>query len=1230
MITCDLCGQQVTSLEVLERHMQLFHSNRPGHFKCIHCGVNFTRKDNLRRHIKTSHNYLRIRYSCILCKEMFVGFQAYQTHRNAAHPATNNFEQIQQGFRGTCQVFRKTMRYGSCTVNDLFRRYKDQLYNVLSHQLVQKPNFKCNMVLGIEMFKKNERGEETDRYPFFLRSTATVIDSRRAIRAFLRDVHRDFRERMEDMLTMGSGVQMEGIEYCDLEIGSCASLDGSCATSQIVLKKLKHIEKVKEVNDTRKYQDGCFLYAIAAYFTRSENESKLNDFIDDKLNVNISLPAKIISLKRFEEGNQDLNFKINVLQAHRDEDGKYKVFPLCVSPYVSKKHTINLLWVQFTEDDASDSEGEEEEEEEEEEENDDDDDVNNEKGHFFLIRDLSKFFSSHNKLYHCENCLNAFYSLGAKHKHQHFCLQHKPQVVEIPSVKEKNNTIQWDHYNKKFRMPYIGFFDFEAILEPKKCGKCVDEEVCTHKTVVVSEQVPCTYSLLILDDERNIFHQQTYTGRNCVEVFIQEILHQEKLIMDILETNKPMILTNVEESRFQASTICHICEKPFSLSEEKVRDHAHLTGKFLGAAHKVCNLNRQTRKHIPLFCHNLKNYDSHFLIHALSVNNPNIRTVTALPQNTEKFKTFQINSLHFLDSAAFLNCKLEDLANDLNAIPNYAYSILDQTLLYNENESEKKNMLLRKGVFPYEFMTDFSLLEKTCLPSKDSFFSRLQNSSVNDKDYEHAKNVFTTFNCRTIKDYCELYCMTDCALLAEIVSQFRDEIYNDSELDICNYISLPQLTLDLMLKKTGAQIELCTDIDEILLIESNIRGGLSFISQRYACPTNENEELLYIDANNLYGAAMSEPMPVKNFKWMEEAKFQQIDWTSIDIYGDEGYILDVDLSYPSHLHELHSTYPLAPEQVIITHEMLSPYAKECLLTLKNTDKYKAKKLTCTFNDRKHYVIHFANLKLYLQLGMKLEKIHSILQFTQGHILKPYIDYCTEKRKKSISSFQSSIYKLLSNSLFGKFLECVRDRLDCRFVKSEKKCKKLIRNEHFDSFRILNENLVAVFSKQAKVMLNKAYPIGFTVLERSKSIMYDYFYNTLLKKFHSVTVLMTDTDSFAIQIRKHDKDSHLSAIDILKDSIDFSNFPDDHLSFNLNRKNELGFFKDELCGNKLTEFVGIRSKTYAMNITKKGGQSEIKRRTKGVVKGYRPTISFQDFKKCVQKIDKTNITQFNIS
>jgi len=227
-------------------------------------------------------------------------------------------------------------------------------------------------------------------------------------------------------------------------------------------------------------------------------------------------------------------------------------------------------------------------------------------------------------------------------------------------------------------------------------------------------------------------------------------------------------------------------------------------------------------------------------------------------------------------------------------------------------------------------------------------------------------------------------------------------------------MSSPGLSWDAMLKMTKINLDLINDIDMQLFIEKGLRGGISYIAHRHAKANNkymrdynpgeESSYLMYLlDANNLYGWAMSQPLPYRDFKWIAPEKI------ILDNYhenSNKGIILEVDLEYPEELHDLHNDYPCAPGKILVTDQMLSDYCRK-IKNLHGNSSGTVSKLIPTLNSKKNYVLHYRNLKLYQSLGLRLTKIHRAVQFTQRKWLKSYIDFNTEIRKDAKNSFEKT-------------------------------------------------------------------------------------------------------------------------------------------------------------------------------------------------------------------------------
>ena len=212
---------------------------------------------------------------------------------------------------------------------------------------------------------------------------------------------------------------------------------------------------------------------------------------------------------------------------------------------------------------------------------------------------------------------------------------------------------------------------------------------------------------------------------------------------------------------------------------------------------------------------------------------------------------------------------------------------------------------------------------------------------------------------------------TDVILLADVFENFRDLCIQCYKLDPAHYYTAPGLAWEAMLRMTGVKLELLTDINMYLMIEQGIRGGTSMISNRYAAANNKymdgydsskpSKYITYLDANNLYGWAMSQPLPYGEFHWLTDEQISQFCVNDISDDSEIGYILDVDLEYPTELHDSHSDYPLAPESMTVENEMLSPFSKELKEKLQIKGQ-PASKLIPNLYDKTNYITHYTNLK----------------------------------------------------------------------------------------------------------------------------------------------------------------------------------------------------------------------------------------------------------------------------
>lgn len=358
-------------------------------------------------------------------------------------------------------------------------------------------------------------------------------------------------------------------------------------------------------------------------------------------------------------------------------------------------------------------------------------------------------------------------------------------------------------------------------------------------------------------------------------------------------------------------------------------------------------------------------------------------------------------------------------------------------------------------------------------------------------------------------------------------------------------------------------------------------------------------------------------LPYRDFEWMLPEEFNKVNWKHLDTEGNVGYILEVDLTYPPRYHKSHSDFPLAPENIEVEYNDLSPTMKEVLHTLEGKEKYRDKKLVATFNKRTRYGIHFKNLKLYLQLGLKLETIHRVMKFKQKAFIAPFIEKCTRLRQSSTTKFEQDQFKKVANCVYGKTIQNVRNYIKVSLHTNVRSLVSSVSNPSFKNFSIIGENLVQTNHSQNLIKHDRPIYAGFTILELSKHFMYDFYYNTLKKDLKCELELgMSDTDSLLFKVsdskafRRH-----------IKDHMDYSNYPHNHCDYSPTNKSKLGYFKDELGGKQICEeFVGLKSKCYSLRLRNcSSNDVEEKKVCKGLGRvAITNRLKFKHYKNCLFK------------
>ena len=980
---------------------------------------------------------------------------------------------------------------------------------------------------------------------------------------------------------MGSGWILESITDIKLHTAEWNPLNAG-----FYMELPAYLKNKKAIINMKNQDDKCFLWCVLrALNPVAKNKERVDkDLISkqDTLNTKgIKYPVSLRDIDRF--GSLNSNISITVL----GYDEKEKVYPLRVSEYTGCEHDITLMLIK-----------------------------DEENAHYCLVNNISALLASRlskkeHKRHFCLRCLNSFNCGKSLTEHKEYCYANECIKLNMP---EKGTMLYFKNFPNSEKIPFVVYADTEALIKDiHTCDpnphKSYTKKYQKHEPVSFSYYIKC-FDNSVCEPILRTYTRTTPEEEDAMDVFIKWLEEDVKAIANIKP--KEMIFTEEDKKRYEESKECWICGEPFN--NDKVRDHCHYTGRYRGAADNTCNLKYRKPKFIPVAFHNLSGYDSHLFIKKLGFTNGSI---DCIPNNEEKYISFTKNikvgeykdkktgevkdktfKIRFIDSFKFLPTSLEALVNNL---PKDAFNNLER--YYTMDEAR---LIKRKGVYPYEYMNTEERFNETKLPPKKAFYSRLSGEGITEEDYKHALNIWDVFKMKTIKDYHELYNETDVLLMADVFENFRNICLNNYGLDPAHYFTAPGLAWDACLKMTCVNLELLSDPDILLMWERCIRGGISMISNIYGKANNKyikgdfnknepSKYIMYLDANNLYGCAMSKKLPTHGFKWMSGGELENLyENQELHTWNKTPCILEVDLQYPEKLHDSHNDYPLCPEGV------------KC--------KNNVEKLIPNLRDKKRYVLHYKKLIQCLRLGMKLTHIHRGIKFKESEWMKPYIDMNTNLRAKAKNNFEKDFFKLMNNSVFGKTMENIRNRVDVKLINNKEKASKLIAKPNYNSCKVFSENLVAIHMKKTSLTMNKPVYLGACILDLSKTIMYDFHYNYIKPMYKDkAKLLFTDTDSLMYEIETEDFYKDISGD--VKNRFDTSDYPDNHPSgipTGINKK-VLGMFKDEAMGKSIKEFVGLRAKLYSYKMF----EGEESKKCKGIKKRVvEKSITHEDYKTCL--------------
>ena len=725
--------------------------------------------------------------------------------------------------------------------------------SVIYARLINQYKFKYHTFFSASFYKINEEDQRNNEIELYINtninhnSTESDID--------IINVRSQLEHQIQNQEMKESGWIFDKINSMKISFYKTTELNG---TSYVKIPLRSNA--ILNIQNNDKY---CFIWSILASLHPCENDhpNRVNNYVYyfnelNFQNFDFTNGFKCSDVHKFNELN---NLSVNMFELNFYQDGdkcKHNLIPIEISKNDSDK-VIDLLIY---------------------------------KNHYALIKKLNVFLGDHHKNFICRRCLNSYTCENALKNHKEKCGE--DNICTIRTSNESH--LYWKKHFHKNPIYFRIIADFEADNEKhdSKIG---------NKTTNIYKQKPVLNGYYIISELEDVLESGYYEsplGYDNVDWFVKEVIKLEnKMAFYFKETKKDIIMAQEDEEKYKINNICRFCEK--NIESEKVRDHCHLTGKYRGPAHNVCNINvkQKDSNFIPFAFHNFSNYDFHMFFKKLVDLKKDIVKFEIIPYTNEEYISVKYGCIRFIDSYRFLSESLDKLVKNLDE---YDFKILKKEF------PDKWQYLNKKLAYPYQYFNSIDDYKKPVNDlKKEDFFSKLKNDYPDDDEIERTKEITKLFNIKDGEGLTRLYCKSDVILLADVFEKFVKVSTEEYKINPLYCVSLPGYTYQCALKYTGIKLQTLQDKDLILLIENNIRGGISSVMGDRYVKSDENNKITFVDATNLYGHSMSQLLPYDKIEMWHGDPNKNLRWLDIILNtpddADIGYFLEVDLKYPDNI-----------------------------------------------------------------------------------------------------------------------------------------------------------------------------------------------------------------------------------------------------------------------------------------------------------------------------------------
>lgn len=1266
---CKICKRVFSSKITLKKHLNhcrkfecdqcnsIFYTKTEiiKHFKnkCSFCKKNFKHHHSLKRHLNKCEKKIEVlmenvntyKFYCETCK-VYVSKRSLNAHfRSNSHSEKiakkledSNVYVYQSALKKNVITFRiKNDNEDEILIENFFDKNKSTIKNLLSTEITRLKNIKfriSHLGLYTKPCEEETLGDgniyeciKTFTSDFFLLNASDSIENE------INEAVNQVIKKCQDFNHFSSGWSILRLIAIAIDVLNVKPFGGSFIATPKTLKNNKFILNV--INN----DDKCLIYSILAHLYQHEITTPVDKFESylpylHKINTkDLNFPLNFKEMDILENLNSSLELSFNIY----DFDETSKKFGVVRLTKKEKKTHIDLLLVE-----------------------------ENFNHHYILIKNLEKLVhksitKNKDKIYLCRNCLTNFKS--EKKFKLHKFIQCTGIAIKFP----KSKYMQFNKFFSKQSLPFCIYFDIEAILskispddkENSKSSKNSSHTIKKNKHLPLS----CAYKIYSFIEDENLTNLRLYRGRNCIELFIKNVIKDSTYFydtywQDYLISNVTPEISNV----LKTQTHCYVCEKKLG-KKDIVMDHNHMVNeenwnkvnvfpavipksniRFL--LHNKCNMNFKQKKFFLLISHNLGFYDSSFILDYL-LHSKYRDTVCVIPKTKERFISFSFSFIHkgkslkftFIDSLLFLPSSLESISQSCEQLPlteKYLKTIFPQINFKRENIGKLK--------FFYNLIDNYEICDEPNkkFPEIDKFYNDLTGKHIAQDEYDFTKSLYDSLKNPNYGVFYDIYLTIDVLLIYDVFQNFVENCLKMFKISPHYYFSMPGYAYACLFHFTKEKVEILRDVSIINIVSQNLKAGVVYGTQMSVDANNKymNEKFLpnkpekYIlvtDCVGLYMYTMrSYPFPIGNYSWiLENNKLNEIKENLMTYTKNDsiGYFLLCDIEYPTTLHNLHLGYPLLVERCFLLEEKVDALIPNLL-------------------DKPYYCAHYLLIQNAVKNGLKIKKIHAAVQFKQSFFLKPFLDFLAFKRQQqNISQFHSNLYKYMTNSIFGKFLEKVLDRRNIKFItnkvikdRRQKTPAKIFSNPRIKNFNIIDENLVVVEYRKTQVNLNTFPLIGSAVLDLSKVHMSFLYYDIILNIFDRghTTFIYSDTDSLFLAYSPSSEQPE-DPYEIIKNNPYFF----DCNSFNgicdipkINSKIN-GFLSDETKGKIVSKFRFVRNKSYCLKFHSdeekedEENETNIKVKLKGIPRTAAKRITLQNFNDVINNPNKIIMSKINM-